>query len=76
VNLPDVNHDDLTMNLEYAKVKHEATVAVRQAFDQHTRADQQILEVCFGLISTATVVGNLDKARMHLKILARLTSTD
>ncbi|ETI27465.1 hypothetical protein G647_09655 [Cladophialophora carrionii CBS 160.54] len=68
------NHDDLILDPDYARAKHEATVAVRQIFQQRAIVDEQMLEACFGLISTATVVGNFEEARLHLKILDRITS--
>ncbi|KIW66344.1 hypothetical protein PV04_05680 [Phialophora macrospora] len=68
------NHDDLILDPDYVRVKHEATVAVRQIFHQRAIVDEQMLEACFGLISTATVVGNFEEARLHLKILDRITA--
>jgi hypothetical protein len=68
------NHDDLILDPDYVRVKHEATVAVRQVFHQRAIVDEQMLEACFGLISTATVVGNFEEARLHLKILDRITA--
>ena len=68
------DHDDLILDPDYARVKHEAMVAVRQAFGQRPVVDEQMIEASFGLIATATVVGNFQEARMHLKLLDRLTS--
>ncbi|KAJ9607787.1 hypothetical protein H2200_007866 [Cladophialophora chaetospira] len=68
------NHDDLIFDPDYVRVKHEATVAVRQVFQKRAIVDEQMLEACFGLISTATVVGNLEEARLHLKMLDRIAS--
>lgn len=68
------NHDDLISDPEYVTVKHEATVAVRRMFQQRAIVDEQMLEACFGLISTATVVGNFEEARLHLKMLDRIAS--
>jgi hypothetical protein len=67
-------HDDLILDPDYVRVKHEATIAVRQVFEQHTVAQEQMLEACFGLISAAMVVGNFEEARLHLKIWDRITS--
>ncbi|OAP59931.1 hypothetical protein AYL99_04933 [Fonsecaea erecta] len=68
------NHDDLILDPDYIRVKNEAMVAVRRTFDQRANVDYQMVEACFGLISTATVVGNFTEARIHLKILERVTS--
>lgn len=68
------DHDDLILDQDYILVKQEATAAVRQALAKRTIVDEQILEACFGLISTASVVGNFQEAKMHLKMLDRLTS--
>ncbi|EXJ69063.1 uncharacterized protein A1O5_07998 [Cladophialophora psammophila CBS 110553] len=70
----NTNHDDLIFDPDYIRVKNEAMVAVRRAFDQRANVDNQMVEACFGLISTATVVGNFAEARIHLKILERITS--
>ncbi|KIY00547.1 uncharacterized protein Z520_03210 [Fonsecaea multimorphosa CBS 102226] len=70
----DANHDDLILDPDYIRVKNEAMVAVRRTFDQRADVDYQMLEACFGLIATATVVGNFAEARIHLKILERITS--
>ncbi|KIW32885.1 uncharacterized protein PV07_04398 [Cladophialophora immunda] len=70
----NANHDDLIIDPDYIRVKNEAMVAVRRTFDQREKVDDQMVEACFGLISTATVVGNFAEARIHLKILERVTS--
>ncbi|EXJ81023.1 hypothetical protein A1O3_07311 [Capronia epimyces CBS 606.96] len=70
----DVNHDDLITDPDYKKVKHEALVAVRRKIERRERMDQFMIEACFGLSATATVVGNFEEARMHLKGVAQLMS--
>lgn len=68
----DASHDDLITDPEYIKVKHEAMVAVRRIFEKRKTIDHDMVEACFGLISTATVVGNFEEAKLHLKGIARL----
>jgi hypothetical protein len=68
------DHDDLITDPDYVKAKHEATVAVRQLFSQSTTLQQSMIEASFGLISTATVVGNFEEAKLHLKSVGRLKS--
>ncbi|EXJ90570.1 hypothetical protein A1O1_03673 [Capronia coronata CBS 617.96] len=68
------NHDDLITDCDYKKVKHEALVAVRRKVEQPETIDQFMVDACFGLISAATVVGNFEEARLHLKGVAQLMS--
>ena len=68
------NHENLISDPDYARVKHEVIRAVRQVLEQCPVSHEQILEACFGLISTNTVVGNFEEARLHLKMLDRITS--
>ncbi|KIX02390.1 uncharacterized protein Z518_08331 [Rhinocladiella mackenziei CBS 650.93] len=66
------NHDDLIVDPDYKTVKHEAIVAVRRKVETFQKLDQDMVEACFGLISTATVVGNFEEARMHLGGIAQM----
>jgi hypothetical protein len=68
------DHDALVLDPDYIKVKHEATSAVRRIVSQRAVVDEQMLEACFGLISTATVVGNFKEAKLHLQMLGRISS--
>ena len=55
------NYDDFILDPDYARVKHEVMVAVRQMSQQPVIVHEQMLEACFGLIAAATVVGNLEE---------------
>ncbi|KAK5202651.1 hypothetical protein LTR41_011604 [Exophiala xenobiotica] len=68
------DHDDLITDPDYKKVKHEAIVAVRQSIQSRQKADQYLIDACFGLVSTATVIGNFDEARMHLNCIFQMIS--
>lgn len=68
------DHDDLITDPDYKKVKHEAIVAVRQSIQSRQKADQYLIDACFGLVSTATVVGNFDEARVHLNCISQIIS--
>jgi hypothetical protein len=68
------DHDGLITDPDFIKAKHEATVAVRQLFNQSTTLQQSMIEASFGLISTATVVGNFEEAKLHLKSVERMKS--
>lgn len=70
----DANHDDLITDPDYKVVKHEAIVAVRKIVETRQSLNPNLVDACFGLISTATVVGNFDEARMHLKGIAQVLS--
>ncbi|KAJ4568564.1 hypothetical protein HRR85_005735 [Exophiala dermatitidis] len=61
------NHDDLITDTDYQKVKHEAVMAVRKKIQRRDQIDHSMIDACFGLIATATVVGNFEEAMMHLK---------
>ncbi|KAL2417566.1 hypothetical protein ABEF95_012303 [Exophiala dermatitidis] len=61
------NHDDLITDTDYQKVKHEAVMAVRKKIQRREQIDHSMIDACFGLIATATVVGNFEEAMMHLK---------
>lgn len=68
------DHDDLITDPEYKKIKHEAIVAVRTSIERHEVPDKYMVDACFGLISTATVVGNFWEATIHMKGIADLMS--
>lgn len=68
----DLNHDELITDPDYKRAKHEAIVAVRTLIEKSKTADQYMVDACFGLVSTATVVGNFEEARMHLKGIAQI----
>lgn len=68
----DANHDDLITDPEYIRVKHEAMVAVRKSFANRETLEQDMVEASFSLITTATVVGNFEEAKMHLLSISRL----
>jgi len=71
----EVNHDDLITDSDYKKAKHEAVVAVRQAIQHCQKPDQYLIDACFALVSTATIVGNFDEARVHLNGIAQMISS-
>ncbi|RVX68634.1 hypothetical protein B0A52_07061 [Exophiala mesophila] len=71
-----VNHDDLITDPDYKRVKHEAIVAVRNAVQTRAKVDQYLLEACFGLVSTATVVGNFQEAKIHLQGVASMLASN
>lgn len=71
-----INHDDLITDPDYKRVKHEAIVSVRKAIQTRGKADQYLLEACFGLVSTATVVGNFEEARVHLRGVASMMASN
>jgi hypothetical protein len=68
----DTNHDELITDPVYKKVKHEAIVAVRRIVENQEGLTQHAVDACFGLVSTATVVGNFEEAKMHLKGIAQV----
>ncbi|KAK7900426.1 hypothetical protein LTR67_002708 [Exophiala xenobiotica] len=70
----NLNHDELITDPDYKRVKHEAIVAVRRFIEKSKTADQYMVDACFGLVSTATVVGNFEEARMHLKGIAHIVA--
>jgi len=70
----DENHDDLITDPDYKKVKQEALIAVRTKIQNREAINQNMVEACFGLISIATVVGNFQEARTHLKGIAQMVS--
>lgn len=71
----ETNHDDLITDPDYKKVKHEAIVAVRQTIQNRQKADQYLIDACFGLVSTATVIGNFREARLHLHGIIQMISS-
>ncbi len=68
----DANHDELITDPDYKKVKHEAIVAVRRMVEKRETLTQHAVDACFGLVATATVVGNFQEAKMHLKGIAQV----
>ncbi|KAI1618623.1 hypothetical protein EDD37DRAFT_647414 [Exophiala viscosa] len=68
------NHDELITDPDYKKVKHEAIVAVRRSIDRQEPPSQYMVDACFGLISTAAVVGNFEEATIHLRGIADIMS--
>lgn len=70
----DENHDDLITDRDYKTVKHEALVAVRRKVESRERIDNSLVDACFGLVAAATVVGNFEEARMHLKGISQVMS--
>lgn len=71
----EANHEDLITDSDYKKAKHEAVVAVRRAIQHCQKPDQYLIDACFALVSTATIVGNFDEARVHLTGIAQMISS-
>jgi len=63
---PDMARVDLLNDREYALTQYEATAAVKRKLDNQT-IDRELVDACFGLVSTAVLVGNFWEARTHLQ---------
>lgn len=72
---PERNHDEFITDPDSQKIKHEAIVAVRQIIQNRQRADQYLIDACFGLVPTSTVTGNFGEARLHLHGIVQMIAS-
>ncbi|KAK5056015.1 hypothetical protein LTR84_012566 [Exophiala bonariae] len=70
----EIDHDDLITDPEYKQVKFHTLVAVRKLIEANKTPDQSLVDACYGLVSVATIVGNIAEAKVHLQGIKKIMS--
>lgn len=70
----ETDHDDLITDPEYKQVKFHTLVAVRKLIEERKTPDQSLVDACYGLVSVATIVGNIAEAKVHLQGISKIMS--